>query len=347
MAGQLGGMRSFSGKTLPTKAAVAILVLIASACSPPDGGPSSNDEILPGSMAWFGGPLMAVEAPAIENLEKVMIGKSLFNDKRLSADSSHSCASCHDLSAGGDDGRQVAVGIYGRVGSFNTPTVFNASMNFAQFWDGRAQALQDQISQTVENPVEMDGDWSEIVVALRGDKSMSARINEVYDRPISKEIIVDALAAYLGVLLTPDAPLDLFLKGDSMALTAEQHAGYDLFLELGCVSCHQGRNVGGNFFQRFGVMDDLFTNGEDVNPSDLGRYNVTGRERDRHMFKVPGLRNVAETAPYFHDGSAQTLEEAIEIMIQFQLGRVADDEEVRLLAEFLGSLSGKLDEKWL
>lgn len=324
-----------------------LLALLLSGCVPsPENGNSLPAASLPDFGDFGAGPIVPIEMPRTDNLEKILIGKVLFNDARLSGDGSLSCASCHDLASGGDDGRRVAIGVHGRASRVNTPTVLNSSLNFAQFWDGRARTLEEQIRSTVENPVEMDGDWAAIESRLRRDAALSRRFFNVYEGPVDQASVVDALTAYIRVLNTPDSPFDRFLKGDKNALTQEQKAGYELFVSLGCVSCHQGQNIGGNFFQRFGVMNEVFVGSEDVDSSDLGRYNVTGREVDRHLFKVPSLRNVAETAPYFHDGRAETLEEAVEIMIQHQLGRTPDANEVSLLAEFLRSLSGQLDEKW-
>jgi cytochrome c peroxidase len=292
-------------------------------------------------------PIKPLSAPVIENVSKARLGQRLFNDVRLSADGSMSCASCHDLSSGGDDGLQVSVGINGQVGYLNTPTVLNASLNFVQFWDGRAGSLEEQIDLTVTNPAEMGGQWDEIERKLGIDSSMLNAFSKIFDERPARAQIVDALATYLRVLVTPNAPIDLFLMGDSDALSGSQRAGYALFKQYGCVSCHQGRGIGGNFFQRLGVMDDYFKDRQRTTAADLGRYNVTGREEDRYKFKVPGLRNVAETAPYLHDGSAQTLKDVVRIMVEVQLGRTATDEEVATLVSFLEALTGDVEETWL
>jgi cytochrome c peroxidase len=290
------------------------------------------------------GPIMPIAEPVIENPEKITLGKDLFNDRRLSGDGTRSCSFCHDLQNGGDDGRRLPLGIDGQYGYVNTPTVLNASLNFAQFWDGRAQSIEEQITSTVQNPIEMDGDWPSIEQALRADQSMVRRFTKVYGANVSAANVINALATYMGVLLTPNSPFDRYLKGETSALDEDQRSGYELFVRLGCVSCHQGRNIGGNLFQHFGVMGDYFADRGQPSDVDLGRYNVTGREEDRYKFKVPSLRNVAETAPYFHDGSAATLEDAVAVMVEYQLGREADDEQTRLLVAFLSSLSGELEE---
>lgn len=292
-------------------------------------------------------PISPLPASPVEDKAKVALGRTLFNDTRLSADGSVSCRSCHDVRAGGDDGRRVSVGVNGRRTSVNAPSVLNSVFDFAYYWDGRARTLEEQIDSTVRNEATMAGDWSTIERRLRGDDALNGRFSEVYGAGVNAERIKDALAAYLGALVTPDSPFDRWLEGDANALAPDARAGYRLFVERGCVSCHQGRNVGGNLFQRFGLMADYFAGRTDLVPADLGRYNVTGNEADRHSFKVPSLRNVAETAPYFHDGSAATLEEAVRVMFDHQLGRPADDAEVARIVAFLRSLSGELDESLL
>lgn len=280
--------------------------------------------------------------------EKVALGRELFNDQRLSADGSISCAGCHDIASGGDDGRPTAIGIGGASHELNTPTVLNSAMNIAQSWDGRAHTLEEQIDHTVRSPIEMGADWSIVEQRLRSDEGMSSRFEGVYSAAPSAERIIDALAEYLRALVTVGAPFDRYLAGDKSAIGPEATEGYQLFLDLGCISCHQGRNLGGNFFQRIGVMENYFAlRGGEVRSSDLGRYNVTGREEDRFKFKVPGLRNVTETAPYFHDGSAKTLEDAVHTMIKVQLGRPIREDEIRKLVAFLESLSGAVEESLL
>jgi cytochrome c peroxidase len=326
--------------------AVSTLAAIAG-CSPPEqAAPSLDDSAFSLPFPDLPGPITPLQKPVIENPEKAALGKSLFSDPRLSRSDTIACSSCHDLTAGGDDGRRVPVGVDGRRGYLNTPTVLNSSLNVAQFWDGRARTLEEQILATVENPVEMDGDWPTIEQRLRADTRLAERFDSVYGEPATKQNVTDALAAYLRVLITLNSPLDRYLKGEETALDENGRAGYELFTNLGCVSCHQGRNIGGNFFQHFGVMGDYFAERDQATEADLGRYNVTGREEDRYKFKVPSLRNVAETAPYFHDGSAPTLEDAVEVMVEYQLGRSADESQVQLLVAFLESLSGEIEERW-
>jgi cytochrome c peroxidase len=271
--------------------------------------------------------------------DKVELGRRLFFEPRLSRDDTISCAHCHDPARGGTDRMRVSLGIGGQLGQLNAPTVFNAGLNFVQFWDGRAATLEEQAAGPVHNPVEMGSNWDEVVAKLSQDAAYRDAFQRIYADGMRGENIADAIATFERSLLTPDSPFDRFLLGDETALGELERAGYRRFLDYGCASCHQGAHIGGNLFQRFGVMDDYFAD-RPVAPHDLGRFNVTGREADRHVFKVPSLRNVAVTPPYFHGGSAATLEDAVVIMGRYQLGRELTDEDVRALVAFLQALTG-------
>ena len=279
--------------------------------------------------------------PAVPRLPpaKVALGRSLFHDVRLSRDNTIACASCHDLATAGHDGRRFSVGVAGAVGSVNAPTVFNAALNVAQFWDGRAGTLEEQAAGPVHNPLEMASDWATVIAKLNADAVLVGEFRRIYGAGPSAERIVDAIATFERTLLTEDAPFDRYLRGDVDALDIRAKAGLRLFREVGCASCHQGANIGGNMFQRFGVISPPPADPADQ-PGNLGRFNVTGRDEDRHVFKVPSLRNVALTAPYFHNGSAATLEEAVAIMGRSQLGRDLSADEIDLLVAFLASLTG-------
>lgn len=276
---------------------------------------------------------------------RVMLGKSLFHDARLSADNTVSCASCHDVQNGGDDGLATSVGIGGAAGSLNAPTVLNSGFNFAQFWDGRATTLEEQAHGPIHNPDEMGSNWAEVIDKLGADRELTQRFNSVYSDGLTPENLVDAIATYERALTTGNSRFDQYLRGDSDALSARELHGLELFMRLGCASCHQGRNVGGNMYQRFGVMASYVEDRGAIEHSDLGRYNVTGREEDKFVFRVPSLRNVGNTAPYFHDGSATSLEEAVAVMAEYQLGRKIEDTEVEAITEFLHTLTGDVDER--
>lgn len=273
----------------------------------------------------------------------VGLGADLFSEPRLSHDGTVSCASCHDLAHGGDDGRRSAVGIGGALGPINTPTVFNAALNFRQFWDGRAETLEEQIDGPTQSPLEMGSSWDAILAFLSGDAAYRTRFENLFADGVTAPNVRSAIAAFERTLITVDAPFDRYLAGDESALSESAREGHRLFEELGCASCHQGANIGGNMFQRFGVMGDYFGDRGGLTPADLGRYAVTHREEDRHVFRVPSLRNVALTAPYFHDGSATTLEEAVRVMARYQLGRHVASEEVAALVAFLTSLTGRVE----
>jgi cytochrome c peroxidase len=277
---------------------------------------------------------------------KVALGQRLFNDKRLSRDNSLSCASCHDLGKGGADGRVTAPGIGGAKGLVNVPTVFNSSLNFRQHWDGIAASLEDQVKQPIHNPVEMGSSWAEVIAKLAKDAPLAEEFGKVYPAgAVQPANVADAIATYERSLTTPNARFDKYLRGDARALSADELRGYRLFKSYGCVACHQGVNVGGNMFQTFGVMGDYFGQRGNPGPADLGRFNVTKKEGDKHVFKVPSLRNIALTAPYFHDGSARTLEDAVDVMFKFQLGRTAPAQDKELIVKFLHTLTGELNGK--
>lgn len=283
--------------------------------------------------------LLPLLPATVANAAKAALGQRLFFDNRLSHDNSLSCASCHDLAHGGADQRATAIGIGGQQGSINTPTVFNADLNIAQFWDGRAATLEEQAAGPVHNPLEMGSNWQEVQDKLSRDAGYVQSFAQLYPQGITGASMVDAIAAFERTLRTPGSRLDLFLQGDTAALNTQEKSGYQLFLDYGCASCHQGTGLGGNMFQRFGVMEDYYQNRASI-PSDLGRFNVTQRPEDRHVFKVPSLRNVALTAPYFHDGSARTLDDAVLVMGRYQLGRQLQPREVADIVAFLNTLTG-------
>jgi len=275
------------------------------------------------------------------NLEKVNLGRSLFNDKRLSRDNSISCASCHDINKGGVDQLPVSKGVGGALGTINTPTVLNSSLNFRQFWDGRAASLEEQIDGPIHLKHEMDSDWPTILTKLQQDQAYADLFKKLYKNGLQSENIKDTISEYERSLITPSR-FDRYLLGQKDAIKENEIKGYELFKRYGCVACHQGVNIGGNMYQLFGVMGDYFKDRGNITTADLGHFNVSKDERDRHKFKVPSLRNVALTAPYFHDGSAKTLRDAVRIMAKYQLGRNMPEKDEELIIQFLQSLSGEL-----
>ncbi len=281
--------------------------------------------------------------------ERAALGERLFHDPRLSRDGTVSCASCHSLTLGGGDGRPKSVGVGGAPGKRNAPSIFNVALNVAQFWDGRASTLAEQIDGPLHDPAELGSSWPEVIARLSAIPEYRERFLALYPQGIDVASVKDALVRYQQTLVTPNAPFDRYLLGEHDAIDDTARAGYERFKAYGCVSCHQGMNIGGNMFQRFGIMGDYFADrGDEPAEVDYGRYQVTGLDADRYVFKVPSLRNVALTAPYFHDGSVATLEEAVAIMGRYQLGRTLSAEDVTLIVAFLRTLTGEIpDGRWV
>ena len=320
-----------------SRALLLLVVALLAACGRDAAPPRSAHDPAPAALA---GPVTALPRALPVDAAKVTLGARLFRDKRLSADDSVACISCHDLDRGGADGLPTARGIRGQAVPRNSPTVFNAALNFRQFWDGRAATLADQAAGPITSPVEMGSDWPALTAKLAADPAYRHDFAALYRDGVTPANVTDAIAEFERTLITPDSPFDRYLRGEEGALSAEAQRGWRLFRDRGCAACHQGANVGGNLFQTFGVLGNYFADRGHDDTSDQGRYNVTHEERDRHVFKVPGLRNVAATAPYFHDGSAATLPDAVRTMARYQLGIELAGEEVDAIVAFLGSLSG-------
>lgn len=289
-----------------------------------------------------GGPFYPLVAPRNLDPNKVALGRDLFHDPRLSGDGTVSCASCHNILKGGDDGLSYSIGVSGKPTAVNSPSVLNSGLQFRLFWDGRAATLEDQIDGPLHHPDEMDSNWKTVLDRLALIPGYAERFPPIYGGAATEQSVKDALATFERSLVTTNSSFDRYLMGDEEAMSSEARAGLGLFSALGCASCHQGRLIGGNLYQKVGIYHDFFASRQGPTKADLGRYNVTGREEDRYYFKVPSLREVAETAPYFHDGSAGTLSEAVETMAFHQLGRILSDEETGLIVAFLESLTGDL-----
>jgi cytochrome c peroxidase len=241
---------------------------------------------------------------------------------------------------GGDDGFPVSTGVNNSKGKRNSPTVLNSTFNFRQFWDGRASTLNDQISGPVHNPSEMASSWPEIINKLQSDKYFSKTFKQLSSKGITVDNILKAITVYEESLITPNSPIDQYLLGDNSALSEQQKRGLDMFIIYGCTSCHQGRNIGGNIYQKLGRINDI----PEILTLDQGKYDVSKLEKDRFVFKVPTLRNIAETAPYFHNGAIDTLPEAVRIMASTQLGRQLTDSEVDDIVALLQAFSAKVIE---
>jgi cytochrome c peroxidase len=275
--------------------------------------------------------------------KKVVLGKRLFHDPILSADGTVSCASCHSLNEGGADPRPHSMGVGGKEGGIQAPTVLNSGFNFVQFWNGRAANLEEQAGGPVANPIEMAGDWGVIVAALGKDETYVKSFEEAFPGAgINPGNIRAAIAEYEKSLVTPSR-FDAYLRGDMAAITDEERSGYELFKSVGCVQCHGGVNVGGAMYAKMGVANDYFAaRGGELTDADLGRFTVTQNEADRFQFKVPTLRNIEATAPYFHDATQEALAKAVAAMAHFQLGRELTEEEQGKIIAFLKALTGEI-----
>ncbi|MEO5335659.1 MAG: cytochrome C biogenesis protein CcsA [Magnetospirillum sp. WYHS-4] len=285
-------------------------------------------------------PIRPIPLNHDEDQGKVDLGRRLFADKRLSTAGDFSCTQCHDFSLAGIDGRARAR-FREKEGERNVPTIFNTRYNVAQVWDGRFLDVEADIEATVASPHSFASHWPSVVDRLRGVPEYAEVFSNLYREGLTKKTVIDAVAVYLRALTTPNSRFDRYLRGDEGAIGAEEKEGYALFKSYGCIACHQGAAVGGNMFQRFGVLGDYFADKAGEAVPDLGRYNVTGHPDDRFAFKVPSLRLVVRTAPYLHDGSVATLEEAIRIMAKYQLGRAIPAEHIHLIVRFLESLVGE------
>lgn len=273
--------------------------------------------------------------------EKVQLGKMLFHDTRLSKSGALSCNSCHSLAAYGVDSRPTSIGHGFQTGERNAPSVYNSSLHFSQFWDGRAADLEAQAGGPILNPVEMAmDDEAKTIERIKSIPEYQQAFDKVFpdgQDSISYQNIARAIAAFERTLLTP-APFDRFLAGDGNALSAEEKAGLKTYMSYGCAACHNGVGVGGTLYQKFGVISPY------AHQKDTGRFQVTGQEADKYVFKVPSLRNVARTAPYFHDGKVWSLNEAVKTMAKTQLGKDITPEETAQIVSFLNSLTGTVPE---
>jgi cytochrome c peroxidase len=273
--------------------------------------------------------------------KRVALGERLFHDVRLSRDNNRSCAVCHPLDRGGMDRQPRAASSSGAQQLRNTPTIFNVGFNAAFNWDGISNTLEAQAEIVLLNPRLMNTTWPELLAKLRADPDYVAGFNSAYSEGLTPANVTEAIASFLRSLLTPNARFDRYLRGERHALKAAEQQGYGLFKSYGCVACHQGVNIGGNMYQKFGVFAETREGEMPAAVVDLGRYSVTKALRDREVFRVPSLRNVAVTAPYFHDGRARTLEEAVTTMARVQLGRTLTAQENSLIVQFLDTLTGE------
>ncbi|GGY55516.1 cytochrome c biogenesis protein CcsA [Bacterioplanes sanyensis] len=289
------------------------------------------------AMSQASGLIQPIEPYTSPTPAKVELGKMLFFDPRLSKSGFISCNSCHNLSMGGSDNMPTSIGHDWQLGPINSPTVLNSGFNIAQFWDGRAETLQEQAGGPIANPGEMASTHTLALDVLRSIPGYRQAFAEVYGKDsIDIDQVTDAIAEFERTLVTPDSPFDRYLRGDKNAISAQAKAGYELFQSTGCVACHNGPALGGTSFQKMGVVKAYETDSKIA-----GRSAVTGNEIDRFKFKVPTLRNVELTYPYFHDGAVWDLAEAVNLMAELQLGHEFKAEETEQMVAFLKSLTGK------
>jgi cytochrome c peroxidase len=304
---------AFGHRTLVT--CLALLLLIWA--SPGSADPHSSSVDLPAEDE----PITPVPQPPSVDPVKLAIGERLFADPRLSRDGSRACSSCHDIGTNGADANQHDKAFDGSELPLNTPTVFNAPLSFRFNWEGNFRTLEAQDEATLITGKTMGNDIDDALLRLSADPKMAEKFRRAYGHSPDRTSLLDAIATYERSLLTPGSRFDRWLEGDATALSAEEHAGYMLFKSIGCVSCHQGVNVGANLFERHGIFHPLASPKPEI-------------------LRVPSLRNVATTAPYFHDGSAPALGDAVRRMAAAQLDQTLSDKQVRLIVAFLNTLTG-------
>lgn len=285
---------------------------------------------------------------------KITLGKILYFDPRLSKDHSVSCNTCHDVMGSGTDNLPTSKGINNQFGGRNAPTVWNAAFQSVQFWDGRAKTLEEQAVGPITNPIEMGMDSHDFAVdRIKNIKGYEPYFTKAFGKnSITIDNVGKAIAAYERTLITPNSPVDRYLKGNKKALNQTQVAGMKLFQTVGCLTCHSGPNYSGpklpmgqGFYMKFPLIAGSEYDKKYDLKSDLGRYEHTKKEEDKHLYRVPTLRNIARTAPYFHNGKVKSLEEAVRVMGKTQLGRDFKNTEVKQIAAFLKGLNGRLPKQ--
>lgn len=292
-------------------------------------------------------PVRPIDFSLEADPEKAALGFALFHDPRLSVDNTVSCATCHELSTAGVDNHQYSHGVDDQLGGVNAPTVYNAVYNFVQFWDGRAKTLADQAAGPPLNPVEMASpSFDDIIAKLEADKEFAKEFKSVYPDGITEKNITDAIEQFERTLVTPNSRFDKWLRGDDDAISSDELEGYELFKQYDCATCHVGPNLGGLSYELMGLRKHYFADRDlELTVEDNGRYKETKEERDRHRFKVPGLRNVEHTWPYYHDGTREHLEDAVRDMGIYQSGVELTDSEVNKITSFLKTLTGEYQGK--
>lgn len=307
---------------------------------------------LTASLSAFAAESLPTTAPAPEDNptteEKVALGKMLYHDPRLSSTGTVACASCHNTMLGGEDNRPNSMGVNGQTGGRSAPTVWNAAFNKVQFWDGRAASLEAQAAGPVTNPIEMGmKSWDDVVARLKTINGYQVAFKNAFgENAISKDNATKAIAAYERTLITPNSAYDKYVNGEKAAMTVQQVRGMQKAVELGCTSCHSGPAFNGpGMFQKFPVNPNGYFEAQYHFSKDKGLAEVTKKDSDEHLWKVPTLRNIALTAPYFHNGSVKTLDKAVTVMAKLQLNKDLSESDVADIVAFLNALTGEFPKQ--
>ncbi len=277
------------------------------------------------------------------DLEKARLGKLLFEDKRISKDGKKACVECHLSDKGGADNERLSNAINDKPRSTNTPTIFNVGLVPMLGWTGAGNSLESVTEAIIKSKQGLATDWPELINKLNAMPAYRNAFENIYHQAIKPDHVKEVMAEYMRSLITPNARFDKYLRGQESAISVDEMRGYQLFKSYGCASCHQGINLGGNMTSPFGVFGNYMQNTGNETQADLGLFNKTKRPEDQYIFRVPGLRNIELTAPYFHDGSVTTLDEAIDVMGRYMLGREIPERDIRLIKQFLETLTGELN----
>lgn len=283
--------------------------------------------------------------PPSSNDEKTKLGALLYRDTVFSDNYSLSCNNCHSLQKSGIDQLANYMGLYGKKGNINTPTTLNSKLNFRQFWNGRAKNFSEVIEDHIADKTVFASSWPIILKRLSSNDTYIELFKQNFQNgEINSANVKDAMIAFLNNLVTPKSPFDRYLNNDKNAISDDAKKGYELFKQYGCITCHQGPNLGGNLFQKLGVYKDYYLPTEN-NAVNLGFYTITKDPNDKFVFKVPSLRNITLTGPYLHDGSIKTIEEMIKIMGEYQIGESIPVDDIKYIVKFLETLSGQQEYK--
>jgi cytochrome c peroxidase len=278
-----------------------------------------------------------ISVKKIDDEKKYKLGKELFFDQNLSSDGTVSCATCHMFSNGGADNNRVSFGVNAQKGVVNTPSIFNTKFNIAQDWIGESKTIKGRSEIAFLNKKEMAGSFDKAIDYIKSNQSLAGQFKEIYTN-LTKDEIFESIAYYVSYLTTPNSKFDKFINGDNSVFSEDEKTGYKLFKNYGCTSCHNGINIGGNMYQKFG----LFRLDSIERDDNLGRYKITKKEYDRYVFKVPSLRNVSRTSPYLHNGKVKSLKNVIKAMAKYQLDVDIPEDEISKIELFLKTLNGDI-----